>query len=65
MRERPTETQRPMFQRLARLPHDLREVFREFLLDNGMLGSIVAFALVFGAVMVALVTVILIAGLLA
>lgn len=65
MRERPTETQRPMFQRLARLPHDLREVLREFLLDNGMLGSIVAFALVFGAVMVALVTVILIAGLLA
>lgn len=54
-----------MFQRLATLPRDLREVFREFLLDNGMLGSIVAFGLVFGAVMVALVTVILIAGLLA
>lgn len=65
MREGPTDAQRPMFQRLARLPHDLREVFQEFLLDNGMLGSIVAFALVFGAVMVALVTVILIAGLLA
>ncbi|WP_336343949.1 hypothetical protein [Halalkalicoccus ordinarius] len=54
-----------MLERLSGLSDDVREVVQEFFRDNGMLGSIVAFALVFGAVMTAVVMVVLIAGLLA
>jgi hypothetical protein len=54
-----------MFERFSDLVDGLRGIVREFFRDNGMLGSIVAFALVFGAVMAAVVLVVLIAGLLA
>lgn len=54
-----------MLDRLSGLSDDVREVVREFFNDNGMLGSIVAFALVFGAVMGAVVAVVLVAALLA
>lgn len=63
MEERPIVVR--MLERLSELSDDFRGIVQEFFRDNGMLGSIVAFAIVFGAVMVALVTVVLIAGLLA
>jgi hypothetical protein len=54
-----------MLERLSTLVDGLRGIVREFFRDNGMLGSIVAFAIVFGTAMVVLVMLILIAGLLA
>jgi hypothetical protein len=54
-----------MFDRLSRLAEGFRGIVREFFQDTGMLGSVVAFAVVFGILMVAVVTLILVAGLLA
>lgn len=54
-----------MYQRLAGLSDDLMEIVREFMRDNGMLGSIVAFGLVFGGAMAVVTLLIIVAGLLA
>lgn len=53
-----------MFQRLATIANGVRDVAQEFVRDNGMLGSVVAFALVFGAVMAALLVILFVAVLL-
>lgn len=54
-----------MADRLTTFIDDLLGIGREFVYDDGMLGTILAFMLVFGGVAAALLGLVLIAGLLA
>lgn len=54
-----------MADRLATYIEDVRRIVEEFFYDDGMLGTVLAFVLVFGGTATAVLLIVLVAGLLA
>ncbi len=54
-----------MADRLTTFVEDVRGIIEEFLYDNGMLGTVLAFVLVFGGAATLVMLILLVAGLLA